>query len=202
MQRDPWDSCTYCHGDAGRIDDANIPALAGQSYGYLLKQLSDFRTGKRIDPSGMMTSAVFLLDAGDDVVVAAYFAAQTAQPTRQSTEVDTHLGASLYLAGTETTPACVSCHDRPHTAVPRLSGLHPSYVSTQLRRFRAAERRNDESGQMRAVASGLSDKAIASVAAYVAGQRGASSTSVGDDFRSERFTEDHGLDLTARHQSE
>jgi cytochrome c553 len=40
--------CSRCHGDRGRGDgDAFVPALAGQHYGYLLRQVRDIAGGRR-----------------------------------------------------------------------------------------------------------------------------------------------------------
>jgi cytochrome c553 len=36
-----------CHGDDGIAKDKDVPHLAGQNYAYLLKQMHDFRAGRR-----------------------------------------------------------------------------------------------------------------------------------------------------------
>jgi len=44
------ESCTPCHGAKGRVDNPLWPNLAGQNARYLVKQLQDFRAGRRVDP--------------------------------------------------------------------------------------------------------------------------------------------------------
>jgi len=39
--------CMACHGDDGIAKDKDVPHLAGQNYAYLLKQMHDFRAGRR-----------------------------------------------------------------------------------------------------------------------------------------------------------
>lgn len=39
--------CMACHGDDGIAKDKDVPHLAGQNFEYLLKQMRDFRAGRR-----------------------------------------------------------------------------------------------------------------------------------------------------------
>lgn len=57
-------NCAACHGPQLEGKDA-YPRLAGQSYDYLVDQLSNFKTGKRRDASGMMPAVVNALSPGD-----------------------------------------------------------------------------------------------------------------------------------------
>ena len=75
MNPPPWASCSYCDGVGGVIGDSLIPSLAGQSAADLQRQIADYRSGRRTDPSGMKASALVLLDPKDDVTVAQPFAA-------------------------------------------------------------------------------------------------------------------------------
>jgi cytochrome c553 len=43
-------TCTACHGAVGISPNTSWPNLAGQQKGYLIKQMKDFREGKRVDP--------------------------------------------------------------------------------------------------------------------------------------------------------
>lgn len=56
--------CTMCHlgGFAGQNE---IPRVAGQSYAYIVKQLSDFKARKRTNDAGNMTSVASTLSAAD-----------------------------------------------------------------------------------------------------------------------------------------
>jgi len=50
--------CSACHGAAGISAVPTYPNLAGQKVAYLVKQLKDFKTGTRNDPTmkGMVAS--------------------------------------------------------------------------------------------------------------------------------------------------
>ncbi|MBT4523058.1 MAG: cytochrome c [Halieaceae bacterium] len=43
-------TCAACHGAVGISPNTAWPNLAGQQKAYLVKQMKDFRDGKRIDP--------------------------------------------------------------------------------------------------------------------------------------------------------
>ena len=63
--------CAACHGPDG-ISPADIwPNLAGQKYGYLVKQIKAFRDGARNDPS--MAPMVKTLSDEDIENLAAYY---------------------------------------------------------------------------------------------------------------------------------
>ena len=57
-------NCASCHGQQleGR---GEYPRLAGQSYNYLVDQLTNFKTGKRRDAAGVMPAVVNALSPGD-----------------------------------------------------------------------------------------------------------------------------------------
>jgi cytochrome c553 len=56
--------CTMCHlgGFAGQNE---IPRVAGQHHDYIVKQLTDFKQGKRTNDAGNMTSVSRNLDEKD-----------------------------------------------------------------------------------------------------------------------------------------
>ncbi len=43
-------SCAACHGAVGISPNTSWPNLAGQQKAYLVKQMKDFRDGRRSDP--------------------------------------------------------------------------------------------------------------------------------------------------------
>ncbi|WP_296755879.1 c-type cytochrome [Thioalkalivibrio sp.] len=69
------DSCARCHADAGSdpADDAGI--LAGQWKPYLVRTMTDFREGRRMQPATMEREMQALSDA-DIEALAAYYASQ------------------------------------------------------------------------------------------------------------------------------
>lgn len=64
-------SCAACHGANGISNNDVWPNLAGQKKGYLVKQLKDFRDGKRNDP--MMSPMAKPLSDEDIENLAAYY---------------------------------------------------------------------------------------------------------------------------------
>lgn len=64
--------CGACHGAAGISAVPIYPNLAGQKAAYLAKQLKDFKSGKRTDPT--MKGMVMALNEADIENIAAYYA--------------------------------------------------------------------------------------------------------------------------------
>ena len=64
--------CAACHGTAGISAVPTYPNLAGQKEAYLVKQLTDFKSGKRNDPT--MKGMVASLSPADMADLAAYYA--------------------------------------------------------------------------------------------------------------------------------
>ncbi len=65
--------CTICHG-GGFLGQNEIPRVAGQHYAYIKKQLSDFKTRKRTNDAGNMTSVAGTLSEADIENLAQYIA--------------------------------------------------------------------------------------------------------------------------------
>jgi cytochrome c553 len=63
--------CAACHGANGISNNDMWPNLAGQKEGYLVKQLTDFRSGERKNP--MMSPMAANLSDADIADLAAYF---------------------------------------------------------------------------------------------------------------------------------
>jgi len=78
-------------------------------------------------------------------------------------------------AGRAKAAMCIGCHgiDYYHTAfpevyhVPRLGGQHAAYIVKALQEYKEGNRSHPS---MRAIAAGLSDKDMADLAAYYAGE--------------------------------
>ncbi|MDP7592792.1 MAG: cytochrome c [Litorilituus sp.] len=64
--------CSACHGVAGISAVPMYPNLAGQKEAYLIKQLKDFKSGKRNDPT--MKGMVAALSDADMENISAYYA--------------------------------------------------------------------------------------------------------------------------------
>jgi cytochrome c553 len=90
-------ACTACHGPDGNSPNNPIwPKLAGQHPDYLEKQLMDFKSGDRKDPT--MIGMVAPLNEQDMADLAAYFATQPKQGGGAA-EDKVELGEKLYRAG-------------------------------------------------------------------------------------------------------
>jgi cytochrome c553 len=67
--------CAACHGADGNKPSApDQPVLAGQHYDYLVKALSDYKSGKRVNP--IMKAFADTLSKKDMEDLAAWFASQ------------------------------------------------------------------------------------------------------------------------------
>ena len=64
--------CAACHGANGISAVPTYPNIAGQKEAYLAKQLKDFKSGKRSDPT--MKGMVMALSDEDMDNLAAYYA--------------------------------------------------------------------------------------------------------------------------------
>ena len=166
-------ACAACHGADGNSGVNPLwPKLAGQHPKYIMKQLHDFKAGKRKDAT-MAPMAAPLSDQ-DMENLAAYFSSQT-RTIGQAAKDKVAQGEKLYRAGSSNgAPACSGCHGpagggNAAANFPSLSGQSADYVAKQLKAFRDGTRSNDMNGMMAGVAARLTDAEIAAVAQYVQG---------------------------------
>jgi len=166
-------TCAGCHGADGNSPVAMYANLAGQHEAYLVKQLQDFKSGKRVGPT--MVGMAAMLDDQGVLDVAAWYASQTRKVGE--TPVDqAALGQSLYRGGNPESgvPACSSCHGIGGAGVgsagfPSVSGQHAQYTTIELDRFKKGERSNDYSGMMRDIAARMTKDEMNAVANYMQG---------------------------------
>ncbi|MDT8404520.1 c-type cytochrome [Sulfuriflexus sp.] len=153
----PYEQCGYCHEYDGNSRMQDFPRLAGQRPAYLIKQLQDFRSGRR---QGVMQATAELLSEQEIKVVAEYFSQQVPIPLPYSLQpaAGRQVAQHLFMRGdpARALPACVSCHlveGEAATATPRLSGQHQGYLAAQLNAFKKGTRSNDRTAQMQAIAN-------------------------------------------------
>ncbi|RMD71962.1 MAG: cytochrome c4 [Gammaproteobacteria bacterium] len=165
--------CAGCHGPDGNSPSPQFPKLAGQNARYLVKQLRDYKSGARKDPT--MSGMAAPLSDRDMEDLAAYFASQTPKPGAAE-EKYVELGERIYRGGIKErkVPACMACHGpsgmgNPAAAFPRLAGQHAAYTAKQLRAFKEEVRRNDPNGMMRDSAFFMKKNEIEAVASYIQG---------------------------------
>jgi cytochrome c553 len=125
--------CIACHGADGSGEMNGItPRIAGQHFRVLVKQLVDFRYGKRWDSRmGRMADRHHLAGAQDIADVASYVSnlVQSRQGGIGSGEFAAE-GGRLFKA------QCQSCHgahaEGTEEGVPRLAGQHYAYLMRQM----------------------------------------------------------------------
>jgi cytochrome c553 len=165
--------CGACHTfDGSRGSPAN-PILQGQHPEYLVKQLSEFKSGKR--DNAIMKGFATMLSDEDMKNVAAFYAGKAAKPGFAKNKATVVLGEKIYRGGIadRKVPACSGCHGPSGAGIPsqypRLSGQHADYTEAQLLAFRGGVRKNN--AQMTGVVAGMTDADIKAVADYIAGLR-------------------------------
>ena len=72
-RRDLIGECMACHGEDGIAKDKDVPHLAGQNFGYLVKQMQDFQAGRR--PHREMRVMSRQMSADEMREIADYYAA-------------------------------------------------------------------------------------------------------------------------------
>jgi len=167
-------TCAACHGADGNSVNPAWPKLAGQGSAYLMKQLNDFRSDKRADPT-MSGQAKAIASEEDIMHLTAYFSSQKAKAgTAKKDKVE--LGKAIYKGGVLSSgvAACAACHGpngSGNTAAkfPKISGQHTKYVIAQLKAFKSGKRSNDVGKMMRNVALKMTDAEMEAVAEYIAG---------------------------------
>ena len=165
--------CVACHAADGNSSTPANPKLAQQHPEYLVKQLQEFKSGKRANAI-MAGFAAGLSD--DDMRNIAYWLADQEGKPGAATEKDlVVLGERIYRGGIaeRQVPACAGCHSPNGAGIPsqypRLSGQHADYTASQLRMFRDSSRANNAA--MTGVASRMNDREIKAVSDYIAGLR-------------------------------
>ena len=165
--------CVACHAADGNSTIAANPKLAQQHPEYLLKQLQEFKSGKR--ESAVMQGFASMLEEQDMKNIAAWLATKPAKPGEATDKALVALGERIYRGGIadRNIAACAACHSPNGAGIPaqypRLAGQHAAYTEAQLKAFRDGVRKNNL--QMTGVAAKLNDREIKAVADYIAGLR-------------------------------
>jgi cytochrome c553 len=166
-------ACAACHGADGNSTTPTFPKLAQQHPQYTVKQLQEFKSGKR-NNAVMKPFATALSDA-DMHNIAAWLASKPVKPGFAKDKELVSLGEKIYRGGIadRQIAACAGCHSPNGAGIPaqypRLAGQHSDYIVSQLVGFRDGVRLN--SAQMNQVAAKLNDREIRAVSDYIAGLR-------------------------------
>lgn len=165
--------CAACHGADGNSGTPVNPKLAQQHPEYVVKQLQEFKSGKR--PSPIMQPMAAQLTEADMKNIAAFVTSKKAKAGFAKDKELVSMGERIYRGGIadRQIAACAGCHS-PNGAglpsqYPRLSGQHADYTAAQLTAFRDGVRKNGP--MMVQIASKLNDREIRAVSDYIAGLR-------------------------------
>ncbi len=165
--------CAACHAPDGNSVIPVNPKLAQQHPEYIVKQLQEFKAGKRAN--AIMNGMSAPLSDADMKNIAYFVASKKSTPGAAADKELLAMGERIYRGGIldRKVPACAGCHSPNGAGIPaqypRLSGQHADYAAAQLTAFRDGVRQN--SAQMTQVAARLNDREIKAVADYVAGLR-------------------------------
>jgi cytochrome c553 len=165
--------CAACHGADGNSMIPANPKLAQQHPEYLVKQLKEFKSGKRAN--AIMSGMVAALSEDDMKNISYWLASKKAKPGFAKDKDTVALGERIYRGGIpdRQVAACAGCHSPNGAGIPaqypRIAGQHGDYAVAQLVAFRDGGRKN--SVQMSGVAAKMNDREIKAVSDYIAGLR-------------------------------
>jgi len=186
--------CASCHGASGEGNAAGgFPRIAGQSAGYLHRQLEAYASDSRQNP--VMGPIAKALDAAQRRAVSDWYAhlgngasttatsaskataaaasgaaAAASAPSAQALQ----RGARLAAVGDESlkVQACANCHGQGGVGqapdYPYLAGQHGGYLSAALAEWKSGARKTDPTGQMVQIAQALRPADVAALSAFFA----------------------------------
>ena len=166
-------SCVGCHAADGNSGTPANPKLAQQHPEYLIKQLQEFKSGKRAN--AIMMGLASGLSEDDMRNIAFWLASKPAKPGFAKDKELVKLGERIYRGGIQERQiaACSGCHSPNGAGIPaqypRLAGQHSEYIASSLTAYRDGVRNNNV--QMSQNAAKLNDREIKALADYIAGLR-------------------------------
>src|SRR5690606_6210080 len=129
--------CVACHAADGNSMIPENPKLAQQHPEYLVKQLQEFKSGKRA--SAVMQGFASMLSDEDMKNISWWAAAQPAKEGFAKDKDLVSLGERIYRGGIaeRSIASCASCHSPNGAGIPaqypRLAGQHADYTALQLK---------------------------------------------------------------------
>jgi cytochrome c553 len=165
--------CASCHGTDGNSGSPENPKIAGQHPEFLVKQLTEFKNGKR--KNAIMQGFAATLSDEDMRNIAHWAAGQKTKPGFAKDKALVAAGERIYKGGIadRSIAACAGCHSPSGAGMPsqypRLAGQHADYIVSSLKSYRDGGRTNN--AVMTGVAAKMNDREIKAVADYLAGLR-------------------------------
>ena len=176
-------SCMACHGKGGARPIQEYPALAGQSEKYLIGQVNDILSGKRVgsnDQTGAMRTSPMtgaLITPEGEVRIKADEIAKIAnwlsmQKPAKPKALDPAPTEEVLAAGQKLyKKKCRSCHGKgalkPLKGYPILAGMRKTYIIAQVNDVKNKIRKNGKIKVMVGVVKKLTDEQIDAVATYL-----------------------------------
>lgn len=165
--------CGRCHGERGLgKTHLGTPALAGQRYAYLIRQLANFAGDER--DNATMHGVVRDRDVGNPQAWADLAGYLNHLPATSSPEPgpanDLQLGGAIFHE------QCASCHSGDAGGdvdgfVPSLRHQHYNYLLSQMHKLAAGNRHNVDEGLMRFL-SGFDEREMSATASYLSRLQG------------------------------
>lgn len=164
------EKCHLCHGYKGEASNVIYPRIASQNKEYIIKQLTNFKSGER---QGTMNEMAANLNEEEIIALAEYFSQQEAASHKVRDKIFSAVGEYIFFKGNKYSgvAACASCHGEDGSGtkqLPRLAGQHKRYISAQLEEFNLRKRTNDND-IMHSIASKLTELEREAVALFVSG---------------------------------
>jgi cytochrome c553 len=167
--------CVRCHGPQGQGDSGRaIPALAGQRFVYLIRQLADFAGAERESDTMHGVLSQQDLRGPQTWVDIAAFLNRTPVVVRAQTGDGAHaaLGRGIFHE------QCASCHKSDahgDAFVPSLRNQHYGYLLEQMHKLREGYRHNADEGLVRFLRS-FTEPDMMATADYLSRLRGPGAT--------------------------
>lgn len=167
--------CASCHGVDGNSPLAEHPKLAKLQPSYFVRQMEDFKKGRR--KSTVMQGIIAGIDEKEFQAFAAHFYQQNPPTPGKGDPKRLAQGKEIFYEGIvgSAVPACSGCHKDDGTGTnryPRLAGQHPQYLVQQLLNYKSGARDNDDRGLMRTVAQRMNEAEIRAVSEYIVTMKG------------------------------
>ena len=165
-----YETCAACHGKGGEgVADGSVPAIAGQYFTVVAKQLVDFRSRARRDPRMEHFAGTRQLAYSQYIADVSAYISSLPRPTsdRISSADVMDRGGVVYAR------ACERCHGaagegKEDGLAPRLASQHVEYLIQQLDSAVSGWRPTMQDTHAARLAD-LSRKDIVAVASYLSG---------------------------------
>ena len=141
-------TCALCHGKWGQgTSGAKAPRIAGVTRKFLIKILSEYRSGKRKNAGMVSVSGVNHMSDQDIDNIATWLAGIDLRGDPRfavdNTKGDKKHGRKIFMS------ECKGCHrkngyGKPRKGVPALAGQQSAYIIRTIERFKARTRVHDD----------------------------------------------------------